>query len=137
MHALHPCQGFVLFLHCFKNRSFCCNNMIDKDLEIIFFFFLGGGNLTCKCKFLIESIFFSKFLLQIMEETNTQIAWPSKLKIGAKSKKGKSYEMEKSVVVIMQTVEYLQVSWGLKSTFILITVVPKYLLHSSIWERLS
>lgn len=24
-----------------------------------------------------------------MEETNTQIAWPSKLKIGAKSKKGK------------------------------------------------
>lgn len=25
---------------------------------------------------------------QIMEETNTQIAWPSKLKIGAKSKKG-------------------------------------------------
>lgn len=23
-----------------------------------------------------------------MEETNTQIAWPSKLKIGAKSKKG-------------------------------------------------
>ena len=72
-----------------------------------------------------------------MEETNNQIAWPSKLKIGAKSKKGKSYEMEKSVVVIMQTVEYLQVSWGLKSTFILITIVPKYLLHSSIWERLS
>lgn len=27
---------------------------------------------------------------QVMEETNTQIAWPSKLKIGAKSKKGKS-----------------------------------------------
>lgn len=27
---------------------------------------------------------------QIMEETNTQIAWPSKLKIGAKSKKGKT-----------------------------------------------
>lgn len=25
-----------------------------------------------------------------MEETNTQIAWPSKLKIGAKSKKGKT-----------------------------------------------
>ncbi len=27
---------------------------------------------------------------QVMEETDTQIAWPSKLKIGAKSKKGKS-----------------------------------------------
>lgn len=27
-------------------------------------------------------------LLQIMDETQTQIAWPSKLKIGAKSKKG-------------------------------------------------
>ena len=26
---------------------------------------------------------------QIMEETNTQITWPSKLKIGAKSKKGR------------------------------------------------
>lgn len=26
-----------------------------------------------------------------MEETNTQIAWPSKLKIGAKSKKGISF----------------------------------------------
>lgn len=136
MHALHPRQGFVLFLHCFKKRSFCCNNVMDKDLKIIFFL-NGEKNLTCKCKFLIESIFFSKFLLQIMEETNTQIAWPSKLKIGAKSKKGKSCEMEKLVVVIMQTVEYLQVSRGLKSTFILIIVVPKYLLHSSIWERLS
>uniref|UniRef100_M3YG90 BICC1 first type I KH domain-containing protein n=1 Tax=Mustela putorius furo TaxID=9669 RepID=M3YG90_MUSPF len=30
------------------------------------------------------------FFQKIMEETNTQIAWPSKLKIGAKSKKGKS-----------------------------------------------
>ncbi|GAA6088901.1 protein bicaudal C homolog 1-B-like, partial [Tachysurus ichikawai] len=28
----------------------------------------------------------------VMEETNTQIAWPSKLKIGAKSKKGKDYD---------------------------------------------
>uniref|UniRef100_A0A8D0G8X1 BICC1 first type I KH domain-containing protein n=1 Tax=Sphenodon punctatus TaxID=8508 RepID=A0A8D0G8X1_SPHPU len=28
------------------------------------------------------------FFQKIMEETNTQIAWPSKLKIGAKSKKG-------------------------------------------------
>lgn len=28
-----------------------------------------------------------------MEETNTQIAWPSKLKIGAKSKKGKNIVM--------------------------------------------
>ena len=28
-------------------------------------------------------------LFQIMDETNTQISWPSKLKIGAKSKKGK------------------------------------------------
>lgn len=27
-------------------------------------------------------------LFQIMDETQTQIAWPSKLKIGAKSKKG-------------------------------------------------
>jgi len=27
-----------------------------------------------------------------MDETNTQISWPSKLKIGAKSKKGKNYE---------------------------------------------
>lgn len=30
----------------------------------------------------------SFILLQIMDETQTQIAWPSKLKIGAKSKKG-------------------------------------------------
>lgn len=28
------------------------------------------------------------YLFQIMDETQTQIAWPSKLKIGAKSKKG-------------------------------------------------
>lgn len=107
-----------------------------KDLKIIFFF-PWEKNLTYKCKFLIESMFFSKFLLQIMEETNTQIAWPSKLKIGAKSKKGKRCEMEKLVVVIMQTVGYPQVSWGLKSAFILIIVVPKYLLYSSIWEGLS
>ena len=72
-----------------------------------------------------------------MEETNTQIAWPSKLKIGAKSKKGKSCEMEKLMFVIMQTMEYPQVSWEFKSTFIRIIVVPKYLLHSSIWEGLS
>jgi len=26
--------------------------------------------------------------LQVMDTTNTQITWPSKLKIGAKSKKG-------------------------------------------------
>lgn len=30
----------------------------------------------------------SHSLSQIMDETQTQIAWPSKLKIGAKSKKG-------------------------------------------------
>lgn len=30
-------------------------------------------------------------LLQIMDETQTQIAWPSKLKIGAKSKKGDDF----------------------------------------------
>lgn len=29
-------------------------------------------------------------LLQIMEETNTFVTWPSRLKIGAKSKKGKT-----------------------------------------------
>ena len=29
------------------------------------------------------------FLFQVMEDTNTQISWPSKLKIGAKSKKGR------------------------------------------------
>lgn len=28
------------------------------------------------------------FVFKVMDETNTQIAWPSKLKIGAKSKKG-------------------------------------------------
>lgn len=27
-------------------------------------------------------------IFQVMEETSTQITWPSKLKIGAKSKKG-------------------------------------------------
>ena len=31
----------------------------------------------------------SLFCFQVMEDTNTQISWPSKLKIGAKSKKGK------------------------------------------------
>lgn len=30
-------------------------------------------------------------VLQIMDETQTQIAWPSKLKIGAKSKKGDDF----------------------------------------------
>ena len=34
--------------------------------------------------------FSSFFFLQIMELTDTQITWPSKLKIGAKSKKGKT-----------------------------------------------
>lgn len=47
-----------------------------------------------------------------MEETNTQIAWPSKLKIGAKSKKGKFQEMEKLVILIMETVGLLQVCQG-------------------------
>lgn len=70
-----------------------------------------------------------------MEETNTQIAWPSKLKIGAKSKKGKSWEMQKFLVT--ETAEFLRVSWGEKSTFIPIIFVPKYLLNSNIWGGLS
>lgn len=40
-----------------------------------------------------------------MEETNTQIAWPSKLKIGAKSKKGKLSETRMFVVLIMDTTQ--------------------------------
>ena len=33
---------------------------------------------------------FKSSLFQVMDETKTQIAWPSKLKIGAKSKKGRN-----------------------------------------------
>lgn len=71
-----------------------------------------------------------------MEETNTQIAWPSKLKIGAKSKKGKSWEIEKLVALIMETgiTGSLQ---GRKSTFILIMYVPRYLWNNNILEGLS
>jgi len=38
--------------------------------------------------YLLTCVLFSS--PQVMEETDTQIAWPSKLKIGAKSKKGKT-----------------------------------------------
>lgn len=44
------------------------------------------------CTFKISVWFFSAYLeefcLQTMEETITHIAWPCKLKVGAKSKKG-------------------------------------------------
>lgn len=35
-----------------------------------------------------EVQFFTHSLSQVMRETGTQVKWPSKLKIGAKSKKG-------------------------------------------------
>lgn len=33
-------------------------------------------------------------LLQVMETTNTIVSWPSRLKIGAKSKKGKLIDLQ-------------------------------------------
>lgn len=37
---------------------------------------------------ILTPVFFWHVVLQVMVETNTQVKWPSKLKIGAKSKKG-------------------------------------------------
>lgn len=36
--------------------------------------------------------FLTEVLLQVMMETSTLVTWPSKLKIGAKSKKGELHE---------------------------------------------
>lgn len=59
-----------------------------------------------------------------MEETNTQIAWPSKLKIGAKSKKGKLWEVEKMVVLIAETVEALHICLGENQSLFLSCLSP-------------
>ncbi|XP_042764395.1 protein bicaudal C homolog 1 isoform X7 [Panthera tigris] len=54
----------------------------------------------------------SSLMVQIMEETNTQIAWPSKLKIGAKSKKdphikvsGKKEDVKEAKEMIMSVLD--------------------------------
>lgn len=41
-----------------------------------------------ECLLKAESLFLTHSLFQVMRETHTQVKWPSKLKIGAKSKKG-------------------------------------------------
>lgn len=41
-----------------------------------------------KCLLNAEFLFLTHSLFQVMRETHTQVKWPSKLKIGAKSKKG-------------------------------------------------
>lgn len=59
-----------------------------------------------------------------MEETNTQIAWPSKLKIGAKSKKGKIMKDGEIGGFNNGDWNYWRFA-GRKLTFILIMYVPK------------
>lgn len=52
---------------------------------------MTGFNFLWRALMPIEYVFpfnFLMFMFKVMDETNTQIAWPSKLKIGAKSKKG-------------------------------------------------
>lgn len=55
------------------------------------YIFTTGFNFLWRALVPIEYVFpfnFLMFMFKVMDETNTQIAWPSKLKIGAKSKKG-------------------------------------------------
>lgn len=51
-----------------------------------------------------------------MEETNTQIAWPSKLKIGAKSKKGILFCFYYGVGVILSILKPQNKNWIFRFT---------------------
>lgn len=53
---------------------------------------------------------------QVMEETDTQIAWPSKLKIGAKSKKGKTWCPSFETCSSEDFVCLISLLWGLSVT---------------------
>jgi len=50
-------------------------------------FFLQSFSISL-CFFTFSTYFVTYYFLQIMDSTKTHVAWPSRLKIGAKTKKG-------------------------------------------------
>lgn len=91
-------------------------------------------SLLLHCQFPL--IMFPTYLLQIMDETQTQIAWPSKLKIGAKSKKGdfSSFSYHFSIIFLLDPCSVSCLVW-LSIWWILCQIQSKHAVKSalSIW----